>query len=248
MEIITSLDNKKVKEWSKLKNKKYRDQEGKFLVEGEHLVLEAIKSKNALELILDSEAIFPVDILKYYVNKEVLKKISSLETPPEMIAVVKKIEEKEYGDKLLLIDSIQDPGNLGTIIRSAVAFNIDTIVLGDNTVDLYNEKVIRSTQGLLFHTNIIKRNLKEFILELKAKKYQILGTKVTHGTSLDKIHLKGQYAFIMGNEGAGVSEELLDLCDDYIYIKMNDVCESLNVGCSCSIILYELNKKGENNE
>ena len=154
-----------------------------------------------------------------------------------MIAIVKKKKEEDYKNKLILIDSIQDPGNLGTIIRSAVAFNIDTVVLGNNTVDLYNEKVIRATQGLLFHINIIKRKLKN-------DNYQILGTKVTHGTLVENISLKNKYAFIMGNEGNGVDEELLDLCDDYLYIGMNDLCESLNVGVASSIILYELDKKG----
>lgn len=140
MEVITSLSNKKVKDWCKLKNKKYRDEEELFLVEGEHLVLEAIKSNLAVELMLEENTVFPIDILKCYATKEVLKKISSLDTPPNMIAIVKKKKEEDYKNKLILIDSIQDPGNLGTIIRSAVAFNIDTVVLGNNTVDLYNEK------------------------------------------------------------------------------------------------------------
>ena len=243
MEIITSLDNNRVKNWCKLKNKKYRDQNNMFLVEGEHLVLEAIKKGNVVEVIIDSEMVFPIDVLKYYVTKEVLKKITNLETPPTMIAVVKKIEEKEIGNKLLLIDSLQDPGNLGTIIRSAVAFNIDTIVLGANTVDLYNEKVIRATQGLLFHINIVKRDLEIYIKDLKATDYQIIGTRVTHGKPIEQLKIKEKYAFIMGNEGSGVNEELLKLCDDYVYIEMNDSCESLNVGVAAGIIMYELNKK-----
>ena len=176
MEVITSLSNKKVKDWCKLKNKKYRDEEGLFLVEGEHLVLEAVKSNLAVELMLEENTVFPIDILKCYATKEVLKKISSLDTPPNMIAIVKKKKEEDYKNKLILIDSIQDPGNLGTIIRSAVAFNIDTVVLGNNTVDLYNEKVIRATQGLLFHMNIIKRDLKEFVKELFFK--EIFSTNV----------------------------------------------------------------------
>lgn len=247
MEIITSLDNQRVKKWYKLKEKKYRDKEGLFLVEGEHLVLEAIKSQNAVEVILESDVLLPLDIPKYYVTKDILKKLTSLNTPPQMIAVVKKIKENAYKDKLLLIDSLQDPGNLGTIIRSAVAFNIDTIVLGDDTVDLYNEKVIRATQGLLFHINIINKNLPQFIKELKQQNYYILGTKVTHGKAIEDVQLNDKYAFIVGNEGSGVSPELLDLCDNYIYINMNDVCESLNVAVATSIILYELNKKGDKN-
>ncbi len=245
MNIITSLDNNKVKSWSKLKSKKYRDQTGLFLVEGQHLVLEALKKAQVEEIILKEDTIFPVDVKKYYVTLDILKKISSMVSPPDIIAVVKKLEEKPIGKRLLLIDELQDPGNLGTIIRSAVAFNIDTIVLGTNTVDLYNEKVIRATQGLLFHQNIIKRELKDFIKKLKKEDFQIIGTNVKYGEDITKIDLSSKYAFIMGNEGNGVREEILNLCDKYLYIKMNDACESLNVAVATGIILYELDKKGE---
>ena len=243
MELITSLDNQKVKKWCKLKNKKYRDESNLFLVEGDHLVLEAIKSGNALEIIMENDISFSGDINKYYVTKDILRKITSLDSPPSIIAVVKKIEEKEEGNKLLLIDGLQDPGNLGTIIRSAVAFNIDTIVLGNNTVDLYNEKVIRATQGLLFHINIIKRDLYEYVYELKKRNYQLIGTRVTHGKPIEKLNILSKYAFIIGNEGSGVNEKLLELCDDYAYIEMSESCESLNVGVATGIILYELRKK-----
>ena len=245
MNIITSLDNNKVKSWSKLKSKKYRDQTGLFLVEGKHLVLEAIKTAQVEEIILNEDTVFPIDIKKYYVTNEILKKLSSMVSPPDMIAVVQKLNEKPIGNRLLLIDDLQDPGNLGTIIRSAVAFNIDTIVLGKGTVDLYNEKVIRATQGLLFHQNIIKRDLKEFIKKIKKENYQIIGTNVKYGEDITKINLSSKYAFIMGNEGNGVKEEILSLCDKYLYIKMNDACESLNVAVATGIILYELDKKGE---
>ncbi len=243
MNLITSLDNINVKRWCKLKSKKYRDKEGAFLIEGEHLVLEAIKQNVAIEVILDSETILPVDIPKYYVTKDILKKITSLENPPTMLAVAKKIPEKPYGQKLLLIDSLQDPGNLGTIIRTSVAFNIDTIVLGENTVDLYNEKVLRATQGLIFHINLIKRDLYTFIDELKKNNYKVIGTNVTHGQKIEELDLPNKYAFIMGNEGSGVSEIILDKCDNYVYIPTSEACESLNVAIATGIILYELDKK-----
>lgn len=245
MNLITSIDNPNVKKWSKLKSKKYRDKENLFIVEGEHLVLEALKKAQVEEVILDEEKIFPIDVKKTYVTKEILKKLTFLETPPDILAIVKKLPEKPYGHKLLLIDSLQDPGNLGTIIRTSVAFDSDTIVLGENSVDLYNEKTIRATQGLLFSTNIIKRNLKDFVKELKKQNFQILGTSVTHGVSLYDLEIKDKYAFIMGNEGSGVSEELLNLCDNNLYIPMKNDCESLNVAVACGIILYELDKKGD---
>ena len=181
--LYTNTKNNKIKGIKKLNQKKYRDRENLFLVEGEHLVLEAYKKGMIEELILEQNVVFPLDVPTIYVTNDVINYISELDTPQNIMAVCKKMEENNnYNDRILILDGIQDPGNLGTIIRSAVAFNIDTVVLGNNTVDLYNEKVIRATQGLLFHINIIKRDLKEFVKELKNDNYQILGTKVTHGT------------------------------------------------------------------
>ena len=158
------------------------------------------------------------------------------------MGVCKKIEEQEIGSKILILDDVQDPGNLGTIIRSAVAFNVDTIVLSKNTVDLYNSKVLRATQGLIFHVNIIVRDLKEFVPFLKQNNYTIYGTRVTHGKSLKDIYKSKKFAIIVGNEGSGLSDEMIELTDEFIYIEMNSNCESLNVGVATSIILYELDK------
>ena len=154
--IYTSVDNKKIKDIKKLNTKKYRDKTNLFLVEGRHLVLEAYKRGYLQTLILEENEIFPLDVDTMYVSNNVINYISTLETPQLVMGLCKKIEEKEIGSKILILDDIQDPGNLGTIIRSAVAFNFDTIVLGDNTVDLYNPKVIRASQGMIFHINIIK--------------------------------------------------------------------------------------------
>ena len=245
---ISSLDNAHVKHWCKLKSKKYRDREGLFLIEGEHLVLEALKNDYVVEVIMENEVVLPLEVPKFYVTKEILKKLTSLESPPNIIAVARRLKEQKYQDHILMLDGIQDPGNLGTLIRTAVAFNIDTIILNENTVDLYNEKVLRATQGLIFHINIIRKNLIEMTKELKNNKYRILGTNVTHGQRISDIFIPSKYAFILGNEGNGISPELLQLCDDYIYLEMNDVCESLNVAIAGSIILYELNKNKRSGE
>ena len=143
---------------------------------------------------------------------------------------------------ILILDEIQDPGNLGTILRSAVAFNIDTVILGNGTVDLYNEKVLRAAEGMHFHLNIYNANLEEEILKLKQNHYKIIGTKLIDGINIKNYKTPEKYALIMGNEGSGIKEALLNLCDDYIYIGMNKDCESLNVGIATSIILYEFNK------
>ena len=241
MEIITSLSNEKVVNWAKLNQKKYRDLSNTFIVEGEHLVMEALKTGCVVELICDEDKIMPVNVPIHYVTKQILEKISNLPSAPDIMAVCNKLPEKEIGNRLLLIDELQDPGNLGTIIRSAVAFNIDTIVLGKNSVDQYNEKVIRASEGMLFHINIVNRDLMEFIPLLKTEGYQVLGTNVTHGTALRDVRLRSKFAFIIGNEGNGVKDDILDLCDDYIYIPMNEACESLNAGVASGIILYEIN-------
>ncbi len=238
--IIESVDNKKIKSLKKLHQKKYRDEMQMFLIEGIHLVSEAYKTGNLLEIILlDGETIdFDVDIT--YVSKNVMKSLSELETPYNIIGVCKYPKEKEIGNKVLMLDGVQDPGNLGTIIRSCLAFNIDTIILSETTVDLYNSKVLRGCQGMNFHINIIRGNLKDYIFKLKTDKYKIYTTDVNNGNELKNIKTTDKYVIIMGNEGNGVSKEISDLSDEKIYIKMNDKCESLNVAVATSIILYEL--------
>ena len=241
--IITSLNNPTIKEISKLKNKKYRDLTNTYLVEGNHLVEEAYKNNILTKIILLEDTICNYDIEKIYVTKEVMKKLTELDTPNKIIGIVKKNTPLPIGNKILILDNIQDPGNLGTIIRSSGAFDIDTIVLSPNTVDIYNPKVIRSTQGMIFYTNIITLELKEFINEIKTKNYTIFGTNVRNGKNIKEITLPEKFALVLGNEGQGVSKEIESLCDDNIYIKMSSKCESLNVSVATSILLYEVYNK-----
>lgn len=239
--LITSINNNHIKEICKLKEKKVRDITGTFLIDGEHLVYEAIKENLVKEVILleGEEIAFSGPIT--YVTDIVMKKISNLDSYPKIMAVVNKKKEEKIGEHLLILDDIQDPGNLGTMIRSAMAFNVDTIVLSPRTVDLYNSKVIRATQGMIFHTNVIVRELTEFIKELKKEDYLILGTNVNNGTDVRKITNINKFALIIGNEGNGISSDILSLCDKNIYIKMNERVESLNAAVAASILLYELN-------
>lgn len=240
--LYSSIENKKIKNIKKLYTKKYRDEYNEFLIEGEHLVLEAYKKGILKELILEEGTDFKLDIETSYVTSSVLKYISELSNPSKIMGICKKIEEKEIGKKLVILDGVQDPGNLGTIIRSSVAFNINTIILSKTCVDLYNSKVLRATQGMIFNINIIERDLEEIIPKLKENNYKVYGTKVNGGKSLKNIEKADKFAIIMGNEGNGVKPEILDMCSDYIYIDMNKSCESLNVGVATSIILYELDK------
>ena len=243
--LITSVQNKHIKELVRLKEKKYRDEVGAFLVETRHLVLEAYKAGLVKELILEEHEIFPLDVPTLYVSYDVLKKLSSLESPSSIMAVVDKREDKldNFGEKVLILDRIQDPGNLGTIIRSAVAFNIDTIVCSKDTVDVYNPKVVRASQGMMFHIPILFRDLTDVIEILKKRDYKIVGTSVIDGHDVRDASIYSHFALVIGNEGQGMSDEVSSLCDEYLYIKMNENCESLNASVAASILLYEINNK-----
>ena len=243
--LITSLDNERIKGYIKLKDRKYRKKTNTFIVEGRHLVLEAYKAGKIIELILEKDEVMPLDLPIVYVTNEIINKISEMDNPSTIMALCKMDEKDELiGDKILMLDGIQDPGNLGTIIRSSLAFNVDTIVLSPECVDLYNPKVIRSTQGMIFGINIIKKDLEEVINHLKQQEIPVYGTNVEYGEDVTflKEKDKKRYGLVMGNEGQGVRSEILDLCDKYLFIDMNDKVESLNVAVATSILLYELNK------
>ena len=240
--IITSLENDKIKKLKKLKQKKYREQTNTYLIEGKHLIKEAYQANCLDLLILVEDTDLKLDVDTLYVTKEIMKVLSDVETPPSIMGVCHKKEIKSAHEKLLLLDSIQDPGNLGTIIRSAVAFGIDKIYIGNNSVDVYNPKTIRSSQGMIFKVNIEQTNLLELIPKLKKSGHSIIGTKVDGGNSLKTFEIPKKFAIIMGNEANGVSEKIFNLCDKYLYIDMNNTCESLNVAVATSIILYEFSK------
>ena len=239
--VYESIDNEKIKEIAKLKDKKYRKASGLFLIEGEHLILEAYKNGYLKKVIKLESTNLDLDVETINVSTKVLKYLSTLETPT-IIGSAKHKEDKIEGNRVLVLDNIQDPGNLGTIIRSSVAFNVDTIILSEDTVDLYNEKVIRATQGLIFHINVVRENIEETVDNLKKNGYKIYATKVNGGKSIKDIEDLKKFAIIMGNEGNGVRPSLLNTCDEYLYIDMNKNCESLNVAVATSIILYELDK------
>lgn len=243
--VISSVNNDFVKELAKLKEKKYRDVTNTYLVEGEHLVKEALKKDIVNTIIVLDGYSFDTDLKKVIVTSDVMKKISDNPSIPKIMAVVNKNECSRVGNKVIILDRLQDPGNLGTIIRSAVAFGFNTLILSDDTVDLYNPKVIRSTQGMLFNINIKRCNIKDEISSLKEKDYLILGTRVDGGTNVKGYTVNKKFALVIGNEGQGVSDDILELCEDYLYINMEKKCESLNASVAASILMYEL---GGNNE
>ena len=241
--LYTSIDNSKIKELKKLQTKKYRDLTGLFLIEGYKLVREAYEVGILKEVYLLEGTDYNPPIKPNYISTKVLNFLATTKTPQPIIGVCQKLIHKSLGNNILMLDNIQDPGNLGTIIRSSVAFNIDTIILSNDSVDVYNEKVIRSSMGMLFKTNVIYADLEDMIKQLKEQKYVIIGTKVDGGKDLNTFSKPDKYVIIMGNEGNGVKKSILELCDTYLYIPMNNNCESLNVGVATSIIAYSLNMR-----
>lgn len=239
--LITSVNNDRIKELVKLKEKKYRDNNNLFFVEGYDIVVEAYKRSLIKELYVLDGTNVDIDVQYTYVSHDVMKKISDMESISEYYAVCYKKEELDVGNKIVILDGVQDPGNLGTIIRSAVAFNFDTVVLSKNTVDLYNPKVIRSTKGMLFNINIIVRELENFISELDG--YMVYGTDVVNGNNIKDIDVPDKLVIVIGNEGKGISVGVKNLCNKFIYIGMNNDCESLNASVAASILMYEVNNK-----
>jgi len=241
--LVTSLSNNLVKDIMKLQQKKYRDEKGLYFVEGKHLVIEAFKSGKLEKLILEKNELFPLDVETVYITKEIMAKISEISTPANVMGICKSdLNNEVYGDRILILDGVQDPGNMGTIIRSAIAFKVDTIILGKECVDVYNSKVLRATQGMHFHINIVKKDILEVIPELQKNDFKIYGTDVEYGVSVKDFKSLTKYALVIGNEGEGISDEVKEFCDQMFYIDMNDNCESLNVAVATSIILYQLDK------
>ena len=234
--MITSLTNEKIKEYSKLNQSKYREEKGMFIVEGPHLVDEADKLGLLVEVITTDP-----NVKGTLVNDAVMKKLSNTVHPVKVLGICKFIKKNELTSKVLVLDTISDPTNLGTLLRSAVAFGFDTVFLSNGSVDCYNDKVIRGSQGAIFKVNIIKGDIVKFLAEIK-KTHQILGTNVRVGKDVTTVELKPQLALILGNEARGMCEEANNFTDENLFIKMHNT-ESLNVSVAGSILMYEIMKK-----
>lgn len=240
--LITSTNNDLIKQFKKLHQSKYRKQSNQYMIEGRHLVLEAFKSGSLDTLLITEDEYFSLDVDTVTVSLEVMKYLSHLDCPSTIAGICHFRNSEPINGNVLLLDNIQDPGNLGAIIRNALAFNINTIVLSSDCVDLYNEKVLRAAQGMNNYLNIITADLLDTINYLKNNQYHLLATNVEYGQDLKNINVTQPYAVVLGNEGNGVKPEFQDLCDDLLYININEKCESLNVSVATGIILYELNK------
>ncbi len=240
--LITSKDNNRIKEIRKLLNKKYSISKGLFVIEGENLIEEAIKNNLLIELYVLEEFDCKYDFKYDNVSLEVMKSISDLKSTPRLIGISKYINKNDLGNRIVILDGVQDPGNAGTIIRNSVAFDIDTVIFSKDSVSPYNEKVLRSTGGMIYNINIIIDDVENIISKIK-NNIRLIGTSLIESKNLESLKKYDKYAIIFGNEGNGIRKEILDLCDENVRIDMCNKCESLNVGVSSGIVLYYMYKR-----
>lgn len=249
MRRMVSLQNEKVKLWKKLKTRKWREREQMYLIEGPHLVQEAVFSaKEHVHAILIDEAFhlpadWPLDSIEVFqVTHKIFTELSQTETPQGIIAVcdLKNLSLTLKPGRFLLVDGVQDPGNLGTLIRTADAFGLNAIYLGDGCVDGYNAKTLRSAQGSHFHLPVIHKNLFTLADEMKQLNIPLYGSSL-QGDELHQVKLSSPYyGLVVGNEGNGASPELLAQMNRQVKIPMAGRAESLNVAVASGILLYWL--------
>ncbi|MEE0127956.1 MAG: RNA methyltransferase [Clostridia bacterium] len=258
MQIITSKDNENIKNIKKLKERKYRDLNNEYIIEGIKIIKEAINEKANIKKIivceeclannlLDDKLLY--EIAKYdciYVTKKIFETITDVSNPQGILAIVEKNNKREINykeDIIIALDGIQDPGNLGTILRTIDSANLTQIIVSKDTVDAYNQKVVRSTMGAIFRINIVEvENLKETLKNIKKHKYKIMCTDLSANKNIYEADYNKKI-LVIGNEANGVTQEVLELADEKIIIPMLGKTESLNASVATSIIVYEYIRK-----
>ncbi|MFV0255500.1 MAG: TrmH family RNA methyltransferase [Erysipelotrichaceae bacterium] len=240
--LITSLSNNKIKELVKLKQTKYRRLSKSFLIEEDHLISEAHKAGIIKEIILLDKCVCGyLDYPIITVSAEVMKKLSFNISLNKMMAVCNFLEfDNEFIGNIVALDRVQDPSNVGGILRSCLALGYNNILLSDDCVDLYNEKLIKASQGAIFHLRVLHCNLKEKLLELKNEGYQLLTTNLNSNNSITDLQVRNKFILVVGNEGSGVSNDIINLSDNDFKIELVNQFDSLNVLAATSICLYVL--------
>ena len=256
MQKISSKDNSLIKHIKRLKEKKYRDEYGEFIVEGLKLINEAIQENADIRQIIVCDGCDNSEIierhLKYemarldfiYVPQNIFKMISDVENPQGLLAVIGKAKNDNTtidlnADIILALDDIQDPGNLGTILRTADSVGLNQILVSKDTADSYNPKVVRSTMGAIFRTKIIEcDNIKETLIDLQKKDYKVMVTSLKADKTIYKVDYRKKI-IVIGNEANGVSKEILNIADEKVIIPMLGKTESLNASVETGVILYE---------
>jgi RNA methyltransferase, TrmH family len=248
MEVISSTQNPRIKAWKKLQKKKERDRSGLFLIEGEHLIEEALKASLTVKQIICSEGrgiprewtVSGIEVVE--VTEQVLADLAETETPQGMIAVCVKPQLENIvfdSGKYLLLDRVQDPGNLGSLFRTSEAAGMTGVILGEGCADPFNPKVIRATQGALFHIPIQSMDLEDAVQYCHDSGIPVFGTSL-NGSTYSAIEPQESFALLMGNEGSGVDPDLLAKTDQNLYIPLHGKSESLNVGVAAGILVYHL--------
>lgn len=243
--MIVSKDNSQIKHIRQLNQKKYRDEYKEFVVEGTKIVQEAIEENENIQLIVICEELLKkaIDTKNYkveYVNKSIFELISDTVTPQGILAVIKEKEPKEITSRVLFaLDDIQDPGNMGTIIRTLDAAGIKDLIISKESADIYNPKVTRSTMGAIYRLNVTRENLKSKLLDLKEKGYKIVVTSLATDKYYYDIDYNEKMIIVIGNEGKGVSKEINEIADIKIKIPMLGKAESLNASIATGILAYE---------
>ena len=255
MQVISSKDNEIIKSVRKLKEKKYRDLENAYIIEGTKIIKEAIQEKTNIKQIimcenftdnndLDKDTLY--EIAKHnliYVTEKVFNLITDVKTPQGIIAVIEKNNENtqiDYSqDIIIALDDLQDPGNLGTILRTVDSANLNQIILSKNSADPYNPKVVRSTMGGIFRVNIIEtENLQETLKNMQKNNFKIMVTSLNTKNSIYDIDYTKK-VIVIGNEANGVSKAIQDMADEKVKIPMLGKTESLNASVATGIMIYE---------
>ena len=259
---ITSFDNKVYKHIKKLETSKYRSDIKQFCIEGLKIVNEAIDYKqDIVHIVMDENYYnkipesFLCKIEKRFWDKSVVfdnklfKKIAKTDTPQGIMAVLNEKQhdsitfssEKKF---FLVLDGIQDPGNMGTIIRTAHGAGVDFVIASKGCVDIYNPKVIRSTMGSIFHVPVIKNfDIIDLVKELKNDGVKIFSASLDTNNNFFDYSFKEGVAIVIGNEANGVSKEVQDVSDHLIKIPMAKKLESLNASVAAGIVMYEIMKQ-----
>ncbi|ELC8464403.1 TrmH family RNA methyltransferase [Clostridium perfringens] len=247
---IESKNNNLFKEIKKLKEKKHRIKSNKYLIEGLRFVEEAIKSKVSIDSIIFTESFneknpdlflkINENIKLIQMNEALLKQLCSTENPQGIVGVINmQNKELKSGELVVLVDKVQDPGNMGTIIRTAHAAGAAGIVMTKGTVDIYNDKTLRSTMGSIFYIPIVEDDSLDFVKSLKKEGYKLVVSSLQGKNNFFEENLQGKVMIAVGNEGNGVSEEVYDIADIKVKIPMPGEAESLNVAVATSIMIYE---------
>lgn len=245
---ITSAQNEYIKSIAKLSSKKHREEMCLFIAEGEHLVEMALSSSFLIENIIMSESFYEKNKDRFssditLVPDSLFSKISDAKSPQGVMAVLKMPDTKNDIDcgKYIYCDNLQDPGNLGTVIRTADAFSFDGVIVSKDCADVFSPKVIRSSQGSVFNVKLIADADINTLASAQKKGFKVTSTAL-YGESvkLSDMKVSSDNIFVVGNEGSGVSKEILEISDEVAYIPMTGKAESLNVGVAAAILMYEV--------